>query len=124
LVRQICLSAILLLGFSLWIFVAQAQDQSRPIDVAAGHLHDCIAQQIAAELTKHTAPRRFGIVLRDKCRTQEQRFKATLIRGLKQEGALTPRTIHLVNELLVSLRHQSVANYVEMMKHHSTELPK
>ena len=123
LVQRVYLRAILF-GFSFWTFGAQAQDKARTLEIAAGHLHACIAQQTAAELAKHTTPRRFGIVLRDNCRAHEQRFKSILIGGLKQERALTPHTRQLVNEMLASLRRQSVANYAEVIKHHSTELPK
>ena len=123
LLRRICLSAILL-GFSFGTFGAKAQDQTSTLELAAEQLHACIAQQTAAELPKQTTPRRFGIVLRAKCRTQEQQFKATLIRGLKDERALTPRMHHLINEMIASLREQSVANYAAVIKHHSTDWPK
>jgi hypothetical protein len=62
---------------------AQAQEQITALDRAAGPLNECIAVQTAAELSKGTAPIQFETVLRDKCRKQEQRFKATLIAGLK-----------------------------------------
>ena len=114
-VQRICLSAILF-GFSFGTFGAQAQDETRTLEIAAGHLHACIARQTTAELAKHTTPRRFGIVLRNKCRPQEQRFKAILIGGLKKEGSINPQTLRLVNELLASLWKQSVVNYAEMLK--------
>ena len=107
----------MLLGLSLLPLMAQAQDQISTLDLAAGQLHQCIARQTAAQLEKRTTPRRFGIVLRDKCRIQEQRFKAVLIDGLKKEGSKNPYGLRLVDELLTSLRKQSVVNYAEILKH-------
>ena len=96
--------------------VAQAEDHISALDRAAGPLNECIAEQTAAELSKGTAPRQFEIVLRNKCWKQEQRFKATLIAGLKKERSFGPSTLRLVNELLTALRQQSIVNYTDMLR--------
>ena len=57
---------------------AAAQEQGSTLDRAASVVGQCIAEQIAAELDKGTAPRQFATVLREKCRAQEQRFRAML----------------------------------------------
>jgi hypothetical protein len=86
------------------------------LDRAAGPLNECIAVQTAAELSKGTAPRQFETVLRDKCRKQEQHFKATLIAGFKKERSFGPSTLHLVNELLTALRERSMVKYTDMLR--------
>jgi len=58
-------------------------------------VNQCVAEQTVAELGKGAAPRAFEIVLRDKCRSQEQRFRATLISGLKKEGSLKSESLVL-----------------------------
>jgi hypothetical protein len=107
---------LFVIGLVALPIAAQAQDQISTLDRAAGLVSQCSAEQTAAELGKGTAPRQFEIVLRDKCRAQEQRFKATLIGGLKKEGSLNLRTLRLVNELLAALRQQSVFNYTDMLR--------
>jgi hypothetical protein len=94
----------------------QAQNQTSALDRAAEAVSQCIAEQTAAELGKGTAPPQFEIVLRDKCRAQEQRFKVTLIVGLKKEGSLNPKTLRLVNELLTVLRQQAIVNYTDILR--------
>jgi len=106
---------IVLMGCGL-ATAAQAQDQGSVLDRAAGLVSQCIAEQTAAELDKGTAPRQFATVLRDKCRSQEQRFRATLTAGLKKEGSLDPRMLRTVEELLTALRQQSVADYADLLK--------
>jgi hypothetical protein len=109
---------ILLLGCGL-ATAAQAQEQGSVLDRAAGPVSQCIAEQTAAELDKGTAPREFATVLRDKCRSQEQRFRATLTAGLKKEGSLDSRMLRTVDELLTALRQQSVADYADLLKQRS-----
>src|ERR1700716_2199936 len=75
---------------------AQAQEQGTVLDRAAGLVGQCIAEQTGAELRKATAPRQFETVLRDKCRSQEQRFRATLTAGLKKEGSLDAKMLRIV----------------------------
>jgi hypothetical protein len=104
----------LAIGFLALPIGAQAQD--RTLDRAARPVNQCFAERTAAELAKGTAPRKFEIVLRDKCRAQEQRFKATLIVGLGKEGSLNPKTLRLVNELLTALRQQALVNYTDMLR--------
>jgi hypothetical protein len=107
---------LLLIGLLAPPIAVQAQDQASTLDRAAGPVNQCVVEQTAAELGKGTAPRQFEIVLRDKCRAQEQRFKATLIVGLRKEGSLNPKTLRLVNELLTALRQQAVVNYTDMLR--------
>jgi len=95
---------------------AQAQEQGSVLDRAAGLVSRCIAEQTATELGKGTAPRRFEAVLRDKCRAQEQRFRATLTAGLRKEGSLEPKMLRTIEELLTALRQQSVADYADLLK--------
>jgi hypothetical protein len=95
---------------------AQAQEQGSVLDRAAGLVSRCIAEQTTAELGKGTAPRQFEAVLRNKCRSQEQRFRATLTAGLKKEGSLEPKMLRIVEELLTALRQQSVADYADLLK--------
>ena len=104
---------IVLLGCGL---ATAAQAQGNVLDRAAGLVSQCIAEQTLAELGKGTAPRQFETVLRDKCRSQEQRFRATLTAGLKKEGSLDPRMVRTVEELLAALREQSVADYADLLK--------
>jgi hypothetical protein len=107
---------LLVMGLMVLPVAAQAQKQITALDRAAGPLNECVAVQTAAELSKATAPRQFEIVLRDRCRKQEQRFKAILIAGFKKEGSFRPRTLHVVNELLTALRAQSMVNYTDMLR--------
>jgi hypothetical protein len=107
---------LLVMGLMVLPVAAQAQEQITALDRAAGPLNECIAEQTDAELSKRTAPRQFEIVLRDKCRKQAQRFKATLIAGFKKEGSFGPNTLRLVNELLTALREQSMVNYTDMLR--------
>jgi hypothetical protein len=102
---------------------AQAQEQGSVLDRAAGLVSRCIAEQTAAELGKGTAPRQFEAVLRDKCRSQEQRFRATLTAGLKKEGSLEPKMLRIVEELLTTLRQQSVADYADLLKQRPSAKP-
>jgi hypothetical protein len=95
---------------------AQAQEQGSVLDRAAGLVSQSIAEQTAAELGKGTAPRQFESVLRDKCRSQEQRFRTTVTAGLKKEGSLEPKMLRIVEELLTALRQQSVTDYAELLK--------
>ncbi|HEX9320919.1 MAG TPA: hypothetical protein VF913_02200 [Xanthobacteraceae bacterium] len=95
---------------------AQAQEQGSVLDRAAGLVGQCIAEQTAAELGKGTAPRQFATVLRDKCRSQEQRFRAMLTEGLKKEGSFNPTLLRTIDELLTALRQQSVTDYADLLK--------
>jgi hypothetical protein len=95
---------------------ALAQEQNSTLDRAAALVNGCIAEQTAAELGKGTAPRAFEIVLRDKCRSQEQRFRATLISGLKKEGSLNRKALRLIDELLTALRQRAVEDYVGLLE--------
>jgi hypothetical protein len=113
---------IVLLGCGL-ATAAQAQDHGSVLDRAAGLVSQCIAEQTAAELDKGTAPGQFATVLRDKCRSQEQRFRATLTAGLKKEGSLDPRMLRTVEELLTALREQSVADYADLLKQRPSTKP-
>ncbi len=113
---------IVLVGCGL-ATAAQAQDQGSVLDRAAGLVSQCIAEQTLAELDKGTAPRQFATVLRDKCRSQEQRFRATLTAGLKKEGSLDPRMVRTVEELLAALREQSVADYADLLKQRPSTKP-
>jgi hypothetical protein len=95
--------------------VARAEDPT-VLDGAAGLVNQCIADQTAAELGKGTTPDKFEAILRERCRSQEQHFRTTLIRGLEKEGALDRKMLHTIGELLAALRHQSVIAYADMLK--------
>src|SRR6266568_2970301 len=102
---------------------AQAQEQGSVLDRAAGLVSQCIAEQTAAELDKGTAPRQFATVLRDRCHAQEQRFRAMLTAGLKQEGSLHSSMLRTIEELLSALREQSVADYADLLKQRPSTKP-
>ena len=102
---------------------AQAQEQGSVLDRSAGLVIQCIAEQTAAELGKGTAPRQFEAVLRDRCRSQEQRFRATLTAGLKKEGSLDARMLRTIEELLTALRQQSVIDYADLLKQRAPAKP-
>jgi hypothetical protein len=110
---RISIVAILACGLAT---AAHTQEQGSVLDRAAGLVSQCIAEQTAAELGKGTAPRQFETVLRDKCRSQEQRFRAMLTAGLKKEGSLRPSMLRTVEDLLNALRQQSVTDYAELLK--------
>ena len=95
---------------------AQAQQQGSVLDRAAGLVTQCVAEQAAVELGKGTAPDQFATVLREKCRSQEQRFRTMLTAGLKKERALRPTLLRSIDELLNMVREQSVADYTELLK--------
>jgi hypothetical protein len=95
---------------------AHAQEQGTVLDRAAGVVSQCIAEQTIAELGKGTAPQQFATVLREKCRAQEQRFRTMLTSGLKKEGSLRPGLRRTIDELLDTLRQQSVTDYAELLK--------
>jgi hypothetical protein len=95
---------------------ASAQEQGSILDRAAGLVGQCIAEQTVAELGKGTAPRQFATVLRDKCRAQEQRFRAMLTEGLKKQGSYDPKLLRTIDELLNVLRQQSVTDYADLLK--------
>jgi hypothetical protein len=106
---------LILLGCGL-ATAAQAQEPGAALDRAAAVVNQCIAEQTAAELGKGTAPRKFEAVLRGKCRAPEQRFRTILAAGLKKEGALDASMLRTVEELLNTLRQQSVADYADLLK--------
>jgi hypothetical protein len=95
---------------------AQAQEQGSVLDRAAGLVSQCVAEQTVAELGKGTAPHQFATVLRDKCRSQEQRFRTMLSAGLKKEGSLRAGLLRTIDDLLDALRQQSVNDYAELLK--------
>jgi hypothetical protein len=70
---------------------ALAQEQSSTLDRAAALVNECIAEQTAAELGKGTAPRPFEIVLRDKCRSQEQLLRSEERRLAQSESVALNR---------------------------------
>ena len=102
---------------------ALAQEQGGVLDRAAALVSQCIAEQTAAELDKGTAPRQFEAVLRDRCHAQEQRFRAMLTAGLKKEGSLHPSLLRTIEDLLSTLRQQSVADYADLLKQRPSAKP-
>jgi hypothetical protein len=77
----------------------------------------CITEQTAAELGKQgSTPAQFEIVLRDKCRVQEERFKKTLLARLKKEGSLNSQAVRAVNELLAAFRQRAVTDYGTVLR--------
>jgi hypothetical protein len=109
------IAIIVIVAFGL-AGAAQAQDAGNVLDRAAQLVNQCVAEQTLAELGKGTAPDRFATVLREKCRSQEQRFRTMLTAGLKKERALRPMLLRSINDLLDALRQQSVAEYAELFK--------
>jgi hypothetical protein len=112
----ICAISLILAGILSSAFVAQARDRTNALDRAAALVSRCIAEQSAAELGKGTTTAQFEIVLIDKCRTQEGRFKKALIAHLKKEGSLNSRTVRAVDELLEALRQRAVSDYGDTMR--------
>ena len=110
---RIAIIVIVALGLAS---AAQAQDAGSVLDRAAQLVNQCVAEQTLAELGKGTAPDRFATVLREKCRSQEQRFRTMLTAGLKKERALRPTLLRSIDELLDMVREQSVADYAELLK--------
>src|SRR6266480_362976 len=93
----ICGISLLLSGILSASIVAQARDHTSTLDRAAALVSRCITEQIAAELGKGSTSAQFEIVLRDKCRAQEERFKKSLLSRLKKEGSLNPQAARVVN---------------------------
>jgi hypothetical protein len=102
---------------------AQAQEHGTVLDRAAGLVTQCVAEQVAVELGKGTAPDQFATVLREKCRSQEQRFRTMLTAGLKKERALRPTLLRSIDDLLDALRQRSVADYAELFKQRPSIAP-
>lgn len=117
---RIPVMVLLACGFAT---AAQAQEQGSVLDRAAGLVGQCIAEQTATELGKGTAPGQFAAVLRDKCRQQEQRFRAMLTAGLKKEGSLDHTMLRTVEALLTALREQSVVDYTDLLRQRSPAKP-
>jgi len=117
---RIAIIGIMALGLAS---VAHAQDAGSVLDRAAQLVNQCVAEQTLAELGKGTAPDRFATVLREKCRSQEQRFRTMLTAGLKKERALRPTLLRSINDLLDTLRQQSVADYAELFKQRPSVAP-
>lgn len=96
--------------------LARAQDSATALDRAAGLVNGCVAVQTAIELEKNTTAAEFEGILRDRCAKAEQRFRAMLIRGLKNEGSLDAELRAIVEELVTQLREQSVARYADELE--------
>jgi hypothetical protein len=95
--------------------MARAEDPGL-LEGAAGRISRCIVEQTAVELEKNTAPEKFESILKQKCRVEERHFRNTLIRGAKKEGALDREALRTIEELLTSLRQQSVIDYAEALQ--------
>jgi hypothetical protein len=81
---KVAISGIsLLLAGILSSFAAQARDRTNNLDRTAALVNQCIAEQTAGELSKGTTSAQFEVVLRDKCRVQEDRFKKILLVHLR-----------------------------------------
>jgi hypothetical protein len=111
-----CGICLLLCGILSASFVAQARDYTSTLDRAAALVTRCISEQTAAELGKGTTQAQFAIVLRDKCRAQEERFKKTLLAHLKKEGSLTSHNVRLISELLAAVRQRAVTDYGDILR--------
>jgi hypothetical protein len=96
--------------------VLSRSSPSTPSTRAAALVSRCITEQTAAELSKGSTPAQFEIVLRDKCRVQEERFKKTLLARLKKEGSLNSQAVRAVNELLAAFRQRAVTDYGDTMR--------
>jgi hypothetical protein len=112
----ICGISLLLAGILSASFAAQARDRTNNLDRRAALVSRCIAEQTAAELSKGTTSGQFEVVLRDKCRAQEDRFKKILLVYLKKEGSFNPQAVRLADELLAALRQQAVTAYGDAMR--------
>lgn len=113
---RVAICGLLLTSILSGSFEVQARDRTNRLDRTATLVNRCIAEQTAAELNKDTTSAQFEVVLRDKCRAQEDRFKKVLLVHLKKEGSFNPQTVRLADELLAALRQQAVTAYGDAIK--------
>ncbi len=102
---------------------ARAEDVASVLDSSADSVNQCIADQTVAELAKGHGTGQIRAVLRDKCRAQAEQFRTTLLHGLEKEGVLDKKMRRVIDQLILALRHQSVAAYAEMLRNLNAQPP-